>query len=71
MLELQTAYGLTFLPDFRFTLVTHLSNFFEFRPFFTPLGMICVYSTSPIKIRIENLDIKPSANKKRLKRNES
>ena len=42
MLALQTAYGLTFLPDFRFTLVTHLSNFFEFRPFFTPLGMIYV-----------------------------
>jgi len=39
MLALQTAYGLTFFPDLRLTLVTHLSNFLESRPFFTPLGI--------------------------------
>lgn len=39
MLALQTAYGLTFFPELRLTFVTHLSNFLESRPFFTPLGI--------------------------------
>ena len=51
MLALQTAYGLTFLPDLRLTLVTHLSNFFVFRPFFTPLGITIDITTYVIKIQ--------------------
>jgi len=50
MLALQTAYGLTFFPDFRFTFVTHLSNFFAFRPFLMPLGMNIETATYLIKI---------------------
>jgi hypothetical protein len=34
----------------RLTLVTHLSNFFEFRPFLTPLGINIISSTYLIKI---------------------
>ena len=71
MLELQTAYGLTFLPDFLFTFVNIPIIFLRiYALFYSSWHDIC-YSISPIKIRIENLDIKPSANKKRLKRNES
>ena len=51
MLALQTAYGLTFLPDLRLTLVTHLSNFLVFRPFFTPLGITNVITTYVIKLQ--------------------
>lgn len=51
MLALQTAYGLTFLPDLRLTLVTHLSNFFVFRPFFTPLGINIDITKYLIKIQ--------------------
>jgi|GEM_PF-1961179 len=50
MLALQTAYGLTFFPDLRLTLVTHLSNFFVSSPFFTPLGINYISLTSFIKI---------------------
>jgi len=51
MLALQTAYGLTFLPDLRLTFVTHLSNFFVLRPFFTPLGINIDNATYLIKIQ--------------------
>jgi len=50
MLALQTVYGLTFFPDLRLTLVTHLSNFFVSSPFFTPLGINYISLTSFIKI---------------------
>jgi len=51
MLALQTAYGLTSFPDLRLTLVTHLSNLLEFRPFFTPLGINILFTTYLIKIQ--------------------
>jgi hypothetical protein len=51
MLALQTAYGITFLPNLRLTLVTHMSNFFVFRPFFTPLGINIDITKYLIKIQ--------------------
>ena len=44
MLALQTAYELTFFPDLRLTLATHLSNFLEFRPFFSLSAYMSVYN---------------------------
>jgi hypothetical protein len=48
MLALQTAYGITFLPDLSLTLVTHMSNFFD--PF-TPLGINIDITKYLIKIQ--------------------